>query len=84
MENILEKYRITHGLTFEAMAEKAALSSAGLVFDHCKGHKRPSVETLQKYEKAFSIPMDSLVADLFNQAPSAPPPGPDQAPDVAV
>lgn len=64
-KNILEAYRVDHGLTFEKLAQLAGFSSRTVVFDHCKGTRGLSAESAVKYWQSLGIPKESLRPDLF-------------------
>ena len=71
--NIIEKYRVENGLTFDAMAKMAGLSKP-TVWRHCQGS--PIDDTSAKsYARNLGIPFADIRPDLSAMLTS---PAPDQ------
>lgn len=73
--NVLEAYRQTHDLTFEALAEKSAEDKTS-VWRHCRAKRIPA-EAVLAYELRLGIPRWMLRPDLW------PSPTPSQPPEAA-
>lgn len=65
MQNVIDTYRKTHGLTYAQMALTAGLSSRSVVFLHCRGSRTISAKSALKYARAFGIPLHELRPDLW-------------------
>lgn len=75
--NILEAYRQSHDLTFEALAVRAGEDKTS-VWRHCHAKRIPA-EAVTVYEGRLGIPRWMLRPDLW----PAPKPAADQPPEAA-
>nr|DAG43725.1 MAG TPA: hypothetical protein [Caudoviricetes sp.] len=87
MMNVLEKYRIAHGLTYDQLATQAGLSARSVSYAHCHGIRAISAESAVKYARACGIPLHELRPDLWTAGSCTPaenkqPPQPLEASDA--
>jgi len=65
MDNALEIFRKTHGLSYADMATRAGFRSRSTPYHHCNGMRRIDAESAVMYARAFGIPLSDLRPDLW-------------------
>lgn len=63
--NIIDQYRMAHGLSYAKMATIAGFSARSVVYAHCHNRRVVSAESAVKYNRSFGIPLHLLRPDLW-------------------